>query len=580
MPLFLLAGLLWLLLTLLLRRAEAGGGRRAWLPASVDVAMGGVLLLLVFGFFWRTLSGDVYQPADGGDLVSFLYPTWRFAASELAAGRLPLWNPALYGGMPFVGDIQAGFFYPPHLLMFLMRPDFPYAWLQVSAILHLYWAGLGVYVLLRTLRLPGGAAGGQQVHPLAALLGAVAFTFSDPLLIHLGNLNLIAVLAWLPWTMAAFHRALGARGWGSLAWAAGAALLYALGILAGHAQSMLYIALALAIYAILATAFAPQAQTWRQWARALGLLVLTGGLAASLAAPALLPALAHVPLTARAAFTYQDTVGYSLAPAQLIGLITPGFFGRGPGLHWGLWQRVELPYVGVTALLLALGAILLGRRAERRALLPWMGLALVGLLLGFGIYAIVHGWLTMLLPIFGQLRAPARALVLWALGVAVMAGVGADILARATVERVIPGLATYRSILRTGTLILAGVALPLLFVALIATQANEVTFLRVSLATLAIMWAALFWGATWALVAARTSAEIDDAGATLTQSRLAPLPFLLLAVALLFFDLSATGAYTDISPSDPTTGFRHPEIVAFLHQQAAAAPEAGSGPFR
>ncbi len=33
---------------------------------------------------------------------------------------------------------------------------------------------------------------------------------------------------------------------------------------------------------------------------------------------------------------------------------------------------------------------------------------------------------------------------------------------------------------------------------------------------------------------------------------------------LLFFDLSATGAYTDISPVDPTGGYDHPEIVAFL----------------
>ena len=100
---------------------------RAWgrnAPGSLrrtlwyDVLAGGVLFVLLAAFFWRTLSGDVYQPADGGDLVSFLFPTYRFAAGELAAGRLPLWNPALYGGAPFVGDIQAGFLYPPNLALF------------------------------------------------------------------------------------------------------------------------------------------------------------------------------------------------------------------------------------------------------------------------------------------------------------------------------------------------------------------------------------------------------------------------------------------------------------------------------
>ncbi len=35
-------------------------------------------------------------------------------------------------------------------------------------------------------------------------------------------------------------------------------------------------------------------------------------------------------------------------------------------------------------------------------------------------------------------------------------------------------------------------------------------------------------------------------------------------VGLLFFDLTATGSYTDISTADPTKGYDHPEIVAFL----------------
>ncbi len=583
MLLFSLSGLLWIGILLLLRRAEGeaarGRPRRAWLPAPADVGAGGLLFLLVVGFFWRTLSGDVFQPADGGDLVSFLYPTWRFAAGELAGGRLPLWNPHLYSGMPLIADIQAGFLYPPHLIMFLLRPDFPYSWLQISSILHLYWAGLGLYVLLRTLRLPGG----RPLRPLAALVGALAFAFCDPLLIHLGNLNLIAVLAWLPWVLAAFHRALTAR---CLRWATGAGLLFGVAILAGHAQSMLFVDLALGLYALLWTTTAlPRADeaAWKPWGYAALLLAVTGGLAVLLAAPVLLPALAHTQFTERAAFTYQDTVGYSLAPAQLIGLITPGFFGRGPALHWGLWQRVELPYVGVAALLMAVAALLLAGRSERRVLLPWAGIALAGLALGFGIYALAHGWLTVLLPWFGQMRAPARALVLWALGVSVLAGFGADALARVAGDFGAAGLVALRRLLRTGTIALAGVALPLVYLALLLTQESETAFLRASLATLALVWAACFWAGTWLLVAARTTPDADsandrdDTGAA-PGAMLGPTPFLALLVALLFFDLAATGAYTDISPEDPTRGFNHPEIVAFL--RAEATENAAAGPFR
>ncbi|MEZ4718193.1 MAG: hypothetical protein R2851_19175 [Caldilineaceae bacterium] len=164
-----------------------------------DVLAGGVLFWLILGFFWRTVSGDVYQPADGGDLVSFLFPTYRFAAQQLSQGVLPLWNPHLYGGAPFISDIQAGFLYPVNAVLFLLRPDFDYKTMQWLAIGHLYWAGLGVYVLLRVLR-PGGRPVARH---RGAFLGGLAFALSDALFIHLGNLNLIAVLSWLPWIFAA-----------------------------------------------------------------------------------------------------------------------------------------------------------------------------------------------------------------------------------------------------------------------------------------------------------------------------------------------------------------------------------------
>ena len=225
-----------------------------------DVLAGGVLFVLVAAFFWRTLSGDVYQPADGGDLVSFLFPTYRFAAGELAAGRLPLWNPALYGGAPFVGDIQAGFLYPPNLALFLANPTFSYTSLQWLAMLHMYWAGLGLYVLLRALRFetiaPPGSQGRTdrvQISRPAALFGALAFALCDPLFIHLGNLNLIAVLSWLPWILAAYVKALEAARWSNgwragWGWAALAGVLLAVSSYAGHAQSTLYVGLALVIY--------------------------------------------------------------------------------------------------------------------------------------------------------------------------------------------------------------------------------------------------------------------------------------------------------------------------------------------
>ena len=519
-----------------------------------DVLAGGALVLATVAFFWRMVSGDVFQPADGGDLVSFLFPTYRYAASELARGALPLWNPTVYGGAPFIGDIQAGFLYPPNFLLFLFAPNFDYAVMQGLVLGHIVWAGLGMYLLLRTLRWPR-----QTVSRPAAFFGALAFMFCDPILVHLGNLNLIAVLSWLPWLLAAHHRVLTGtfQGRGRL-WLVVAGSLFAVANYAGHAQSSLYLGLALAIYTLGWSLSEWPSQGWRTLVAGGWRLAIVGILAFLLSAPILLPALELTRYTERNDFTYQDTAAFSLAPTQLLGILTPGFFGRGPALHWSLWDRVETPYAGVATALLALGALLMAARELRRRLWPWVLLALVGLLTALGVYAIVHGWLTLLIPPLAQMRAPARALILWNVALAVIAAVGVDLLMRQGQDALASiGGTQWRNLLQRGAQAWFIVILPLAYFTLFLTQENETAFLRASVALLALLFAALWWLATW-LAAAGLHAGWWSG--TITAA---------LLIASLFLDLTATGAYTDISPVDPTTGFNHPEIVDFLRAELA-----------
>ncbi len=520
------------------RRQQRRSDGYAW---AKDVLAGGVLWLLVFGFFWRTLSGAAFQPADGGDLVSFLFPTYRFAAVELSQGRMPLWNPTLYGGAPFIGDIQAGFLYLPNLLLFLAAPAFPYETLQWFSVAHLFWAGLGMYALMRTLRWPL-----RPVSRPAALFAALVFAFADPLLIHFGNLNLIAVLSWAPWVLAAFVRGLMTARW---LWSGVAGLLLAIGSYAGHAQSTLYIGLALTIVTIgwVATTWFEQRRFDRELWRPAAMWFVAAALAGLLLAPILLPALELTQHATRTDFTYQDTVAFSLAPTQMLAaLATPSLFGRGPALHWSLWERVELPYLGVPALILAFCGVALALPDARRRLWIWLGLAGFGLLLALGVYTIVHGWLTLLLPMFDQFRAPARAIVLWSLGMSVVAAVGFDAVAlhlsRAPVVN---------AFLRGGAALLA-LAVLAAYTLLFVTQSDPTAFLRASLAALALVIALVSWLGSWALIVARW------------RWRLSFGAFSALLIALLYIELAAAGAYTDISERDPTQGFQHDAVIAFL----------------
>lgn len=527
-----------------------------------DLLAGGALVLATLAFFWRMVSGDVFQPADGGDLVSFLFPTYRFAAAELSRGALPLWNPTLYGGAPFISDIQAGFLYPPNLLLFWVQPGFGYTTMQWLVLGHLIWAGLGMYVLLRTLGWPR-----TPVSRPAAFFGALAFMLSDPFLVHLGNLNLIAVLSWLPWLLAAYSRGLnGSFNRSDRIWLAVAGILFALATYAGHAQSSLYLGLALALYTLGWALLQWSSVGWRALIAGGWRLAIVGILAILLAAPILLPALELTRYTERSDFTYQDTTAFSLAPAQLLGIFTPGFFGRGPALHWSLWDRVETPYAGISTVLLALGALLMAPADLRRRLWPWVLLAMMGLLTALGVYAIFHGWLTLLIPPLAQMRAPARALILWNTGIAVIAAVGVDILIRYGQDALAgTGGIQWRDLLRRGSLLWFAIILPLAYLTLFLTQENETTFLRASVALLALIFAALWWLATWLAAAGQRAGWWS--GMTTAA----------LLIALLYLDLSSAGAYTDISAVDPTTAFDHPAIVDFL---VADAANEGSDPFR
>ena len=538
------------------------GGAIAWLTVRRDerrwdLHCVNLLTGIYLAFFWRTVFGIAYQPSGGGDLANLLFPIYRFAAHTLAEGRLPLWNPHLYGGAPWIGDIQAGFLYPPYLVLFFLDPSFDYRWMQLLGVGHLWWAALGVFVLVRVL---------GHSRP-AALLAGTAFGLCDILFIHLGNLNMIAVLSWCGWILAACHMALTRR---SLGWAGAAGVLFAIGNYAGHAQSSFYLGSAIVLY----TAGVLGVQYWeslaagsfmkasRQLLSYLHYPITVIVLAACCSAPIVLPALELLPYTHRDDFTYEQTVRFSLPPlVASVGLFTPSFFGRGPGRYWFSTDRVETPYVGLVTLLLAVGALLLPMAAKRRRLFPWLTLALFGFVVALGGNTPVHGWLTEILPVYDSLRAPARAIVLWSLAVAVLAAMGLDALLEGDDrgEEGIrqPDAGLYFSFLRIGLAAVPLTLVPLLLVTTRVLQEGAGAFKRVNYAGQAVLQATLVWLAGWLLMSLYR-------GKRLPGRVLAGLLFI-----VLLLELTVAGAKIDIGKRFPAGGFEHPEIMAYIQERAA-----------
>ena len=499
-----------------------------------------LLLAAALGFFWRILfTPDAWKPAGGGDLVSFLYPVYRFAAAQLRAGDLPLWNPHLYGGAPFLADMQTGLFYPFNLILFLLAPDFGYKAMEWMVVFHVFLAGLFMYLCLRYFE-PG-----RRLRVPAAMLGAVAYMFSDLFVVHFGNLNLVAVAAWLPLIVLFFWRAVRTR---RLGLAVGAGVALGIATLEGHLQITLYIGLALAV---LTAVDASTRREGRDRAWSLLTLAVTAAVAVGLSALVLLPAFEYARLSPRAELSYWDAARYSLIPGLLGEMFVPALFSsREPSLYWGVWDRVAVGYVGILTLVLAGLALLLRRGPKVR---PFVVLTGVAFLLALGGESVFHGWAYRLLPGFGQLRAPARLILLVDFGLAALAALGLDRLLcpldrrdRKALEGAWRGLLWFGS----GAMLLGGAwAYTMIYQ---AQDRDPTLFWRVSMAGSGLVFCLLMLAAALAWLSARRAGRLPRA--TLAW----------LAVGLVFVDLASLGAHTDIGREAPTAGFDHPRIVEFL----------------
>ena len=64
------------------------------------------LVGLVVVVFWRLALTELI--VGRGDLFFYFYPYRDFASAAARAGRVPLWNPYLFMGAPFLANSQVG----------------------------------------------------------------------------------------------------------------------------------------------------------------------------------------------------------------------------------------------------------------------------------------------------------------------------------------------------------------------------------------------------------------------------------------------------------------------------------------
>ncbi|HZZ71908.1 MAG TPA: YfhO family protein [Pirellulales bacterium] len=366
-------------------------------------------LLVVIVAILGALSGPLFRGAvyTGDDLGAYHLPVRAFYADALQHGHAFDWMPSLFNGFYLTGEGQAGVYHSLHWVL--------YRWLPLSiafdleVLLPYPLLLLGMFLFLRRI----------VASPLAALWGALFFSFSSFAMLHFIQTNAVAVVAHLPWLLWAIDIALRETRPRRRAAAEGAiALLTASQILTGYPQYVWFSLLAESAFAIYTAG----------WQRRLGWVLLMKGLGCAIAAVQWLPTLAALQDSTRGEVTAQFLASGSLAPLNVIQLVAPYLFASrvvGQNTH-------ELGiYCGSLPLLLTVW--LLANRAawgaSRRLILGLLVFGAVATLLCLGDY----GWLYPLqrwLPGVGRFRFPCRAIVLVQFTLAMLAAIALSIILR------------------------------------------------------------------------------------------------------------------------------------------------------
>jgi hypothetical protein len=350
------------------------------------------VVAFVLALYWPAASGQRFFFER--DVWLYWLPHIEWAIKTMSTGVFPEWNPFVAFGAPFVADPSFQFFYPPSVLNWLVPPRFAYTFLVVG---HSLLGGAGVYTLLRPrLRSTAGA-----------ILGAVVFVGSGPLVSSANLWHHFSSAMYMPWVIDAFLRL---RSGGRRGGVKRLAFLVGLQALAGSADACVMTGLGMVL-------LLPRGRG--RLLRLVPRLAVAMALSIALAAVQWVPTALLASRTSRAGLETSGRLHWSVPPSSLIDFVLPL---NGPAHATSDPQDLEEPlrliqwmYMGASTLpLLVLGL----RRSPRGGMI-----LAFSILLAMGRHTPVAVWLGHL-PGIASFRFPSKLLWFVAFCWATLAAIG------------------------------------------------------------------------------------------------------------------------------------------------------------
>lgn len=369
-----------------------------------------LLALLPILYLSGTLfSNDRFLGSPFTDLKSFIY-----IIKSISEISIPLWNPYVFGGMPFMATIHPAIFYPFNVIFSVLPLTYAINW---NIAFHLFLSGSFTYYLLKY----------HGIGRFGATMGGIIYTFSAPQIMHIYAGHKIA-MASMPWTplMILFLERFMKEGKGK--YGIFLSFTVAIQLLAGYPQYLFYSLIMISFQCVVSLIWLrTDGADWKKiWTKSLAYAgVIFLGFA--LAAVQILPTAEILKYSTRENLSYEWISMFSFPPENLITLLIPDFFGDMIKLsYWGknyLWEMTA--YVGIMPLMFAGIAVFYVRS---RVVCFFAGIAIVSIIFAMGKYTPLLKFLYNYVPGFNLFRGNSKFIFLTALSLSILSGIGADAL--------------------------------------------------------------------------------------------------------------------------------------------------------
>ena len=383
-------------------------------PARPTLLATGLLSILVLILSAPMVVGRwLANPTSDQYATGYAFRAW--GAEQLReTGSVALWNPELFGGMPFVAAQHGDIFYWTSWFRLVLPTEVV---MNLGFVVHYIAAGLLTYLLLRLL---GVSWLGSVVGGMAYQLSGIVGSYPAP-----GHDGKLFVTALLPLAFIALVLAIRKKRWegyGLLALTVGLALL------SPHYQMTYYLLVAAGLFALYLTFGEKSDEPLPSRFIALGIALAAVCVGFGVAMIQVLPFYHYIPFSPRAVgHDFAWSASYAIPWEHVPEFFLSGFAGS-VRTYWGSNPiKLHSEYLGLAVIALAV----LGMGGGRKRLNLWLGgIGLLLLLVSLGASTPFFRLWWAVMPFVGKTRAAGMAFFVVAFVVALFAGFGAERLER------------------------------------------------------------------------------------------------------------------------------------------------------